>query len=206
VKFAYADERSEKITKLIEQTYHSDSKIRHDAIIKLGQLKAAEAIPALEDILDDNDRVNFLAVINALSQIGTEKSAAVLNNIIFYAKYMNTIIIQKSAIRALGAIGKPAKNTIPKLLSILDSQFKEYHPSVLKALGQIGESPENVIPILRSTNWNQLKDLVSDDVVIRTRGLDLNANNRSIYACVSDKYRAFNVDLTLPLDVLNIFQ
>jgi HEAT repeat protein len=117
----------------------------------LGRL-GAPAVPALSEVLKENDsRVQALAA-SALRRIGPEAKAAVPNLIAVLKEEKTSAATRIQAIDALGRIGPEAKDAVPALIHAVQTKDKDplsplrLHATI--ALGQIGPVAKEAVPAL----------------------------------------------------------
>lgn len=123
---------------LIRGLKESDPKGRPMAARYLGKLRAAEAVPALQECLDDEFHGTRSLAIIALGQIGDERAIQAL----IVAVRQNSLEERGSAAMKLGKL--QAAEAVPALLECLDEGGYDLQMSALYALRRIGD--ERAIP------------------------------------------------------------
>ena len=97
---------------------------------KLGP-SAREAVPALIDLLGEEDQPTPAAVISALAEIGGEDAVERLAQAL---RAGPTRAVRISAARALGSLGQKAKMAVPALLRATEDNDRELRREARKAL------------------------------------------------------------------------
>lgn len=123
---------------LIAALKEHDPTDRSIAARYLGKLRAAEAVPALQECLAEESSVMRGSAIHALAAIGDEQAIQAL---IFVARGGN-LRDRRRATWQLGNLG--ATEAVPTLLECLDKDNDALRISILNALGRIGD--ERAIP------------------------------------------------------------
>ena len=70
-------------------------------------------------------------------------------------------------VKALGTIGPPAKDAVPLLVSMLDTEPPAVWPDIAFTLGQIGHEPERCLPVLRKAYQNAPDEKVETSMIVR---------------------------------------
>jgi len=130
---------------LIEALRGKDEGLREhatDTLIRIGH----PAVPALIELLKDDDKRMRYVAIWALGQIGP-----VTNEIVpalIAALKDKDEAVRFAAAQAIGEIGPAAKCAVPALLAALKDKDRDVRYYVILALGSIGPATEEVVPAL----------------------------------------------------------
>ena len=125
----------------------SDSQLRAEAVVYLGERRYAPAVPQLIELLRDADPGTRYLTAKALGQIGDEAEAAV--PALLEALRGDDMFLRAGATGALIKIGYPA---VPGLTIALFDDSSAVKRAACKALGKIGNP--RAVPALT----NALKD------------------------------------------------
>lgn len=111
-----------------------DHDSRETAVEVLRRMGSCEAIRALNDALNDSDRVLRSRAAYALAEIGPAAKECVPRLV----AALSEGLLDKAAVRALGRIKSPAKDAVPLLVAGLNDEKEEYVSECAKALAGIG--------------------------------------------------------------------
>jgi HEAT repeat protein len=136
-----------------DETYdHNEQDMVENAIVILGHLRSEEAIEPIAEILQIEDWDGFdtlsYSAIEALGEIGSEKTINLLVNILYTS---GTGMMRRSAAAALGQIG--SARAIEPLINRLNDNDKDVRMGVAAALGQT-RSARAIEPLINRLNDN----------------------------------------------------
>ncbi|KAF0221346.1 MAG: HEAT repeat-containing PBS [Geobacteraceae bacterium] len=134
--------------------YHSDQRVRKEAIRSIAKIGGKEAESVVIGLLADRDPV---IVRQAIHSLGVMKSQSAVQSLITLATgqdiLLRTFFLKKEALQAIGRIGD--RRASPHLLSLLETRhwlawnkWEELQIAAAAALGQLGD--ESALPVLRA--------------------------------------------------------
>ena len=120
---------------LVEQLGRDDLDTRRAAVVALGRIGDARAVPALLALLDENDREVLVAVAGALSRLGDRRAFEPLVRLLGH----EDLSVRHAAIGALNSIGHPDMAARMRLL--IGDPDPVVRESAVKIAGYFGYAP-----------------------------------------------------------------
>ena len=99
---------------------HSDSGIRHTAIVVCGELQLREALPHLKQMYKNEDYTNCLSIVNAMGKMPDEMMLGFLKLVLDKEDDVQMQIESAKAISKMGEVG------IAALVKLMKSEYKNY--------------------------------------------------------------------------------
>ena len=129
--------------------------MRASAAYSLGKIRAdvTDAIPALSEAIGSDDLLLGVNAAASLLKVDPGASETVLNVLMNGLKDSQSFV-RNSAIRALGQMGKEAKEAVPDLANALKDEDRMCRLAAAQALEGLGEDAQDAIPAL----YDVLKD------------------------------------------------
>ncbi len=125
--------------RILPLLHHSDPNVAQAAVEALGRMRAADAVPALLDLLDQNLWLQ-LAAVNALGEIGDPRAAAPLLRLI------PDSFVAEQAVRALQRIAAP-DSLLPMLELLMGIHERPLRDAILEANGVVLELHPDPAPV-----------------------------------------------------------
>jgi|GEM_PF-3196745 len=149
--------------RLAQKLGEADPQVRAGAAITLGMYgpAAAQAVPALLEVANDNDPSVRHAVITALGDIGDSQAVPAL----IEAFHHSDLVTRIGAVEALIKLGPKAAPAVPDLIDAIDDEFEQIGWSALEALGAIGPEARAAVPVL-------IEQLENEDRLFRSNAVD----------------------------------
>lgn len=111
--------------------------------------KGAEAVPALTNLLKDNDPTIRWQALRTLGKIH-EPSLPALDEMIRLAGEDPDPLVREHAAEAIGDIGPTAANGIPTLVKALKDPVARVRRDAVRSLGQMGPAAKDALPEIRA--------------------------------------------------------